>query len=114
MADLSLEVCRSVGAGQKWDRVETADEADLNLEVLCLWVWDRGLGPGPTYMSELYISISTLQVAHFAQLLALVSSKPNISKARLMITQTFALCEDCDFIDNCCNIFSSHFCNNIK
>ena len=59
MADMSLEVCTSVGAGQKWDRVETADEADLNLEVLCLWGWDRGLGPGPTYMSELYIYIYT-------------------------------------------------------
>ena len=41
MADLSFEVCTSGGAGQKWDRVETADEPNLNLAVLCLWGQDR-------------------------------------------------------------------------
>ena len=131
----------SVGTGQKWDRVETADEHDLNLAVLCLWGQDRsgtgwrrlmsttwtwqsyvcgdrtevGQRSGPwSYLYVWAIYISTLQVAHFAHLLALVSSKPNIRKARLVITQKFALCEDCDFIYNCCNIFSSHFCNNVK
>ena len=56
MADLNLEVCTSVGAGRKWDRVEMAD---LGLEV-CTSVgagqkWDRvevaDLNSGSLYIS---------------------------------------------------------------